>query len=195
MLYFGALTVSEVSMMKYAVELYFDADTENALNRLARRVAEEGISTRFLEWKTRPHLTLACLNDVDEKIVSERIDSFAARHCQLPALICSVGMFPDTRTIFVSPVMNRSMYGFHRELHEYLCDCDFSGWEWYQPDFWAPHCTIALAREDGEDAFLRASELILHEFRKISGTFSSIGLVRISFPVSEIHTAPLCPST
>ena len=36
--------------MKYAIETYFDRDTEAALAHLAGRVAEEGISTKFLEW-------------------------------------------------------------------------------------------------------------------------------------------------
>ena len=53
--------------MKYAIELYYDQETEHQLFRLAQRVAEENISTKFLEWKTRPHLTLACFNDVNEE--------------------------------------------------------------------------------------------------------------------------------
>ena len=32
---------------------------------------------------------------------------------------------------------------------------------------------------------------ILHEFRKMSGKFVSIELVKISFPVEEIYTAEL----
>lgn len=51
--------------MQYAVELYFDKETENKLMDLAQRLADEKLSTKFLEWKTRPHLTLAYFNDVD----------------------------------------------------------------------------------------------------------------------------------
>lgn len=36
------------------------------------------------------------------------------------AHICSVGIFPDTKTIFVSPVMTVRMYQFHQELYESL---------------------------------------------------------------------------
>lgn len=45
--------------MQYAIELYFDKETEKKLLGLAQRVADENLSTKFLEWKTRPHLTLA----------------------------------------------------------------------------------------------------------------------------------------
>lgn len=177
--------------MKYAVELYYDKETEGKLFGLAEKVAAAGISTKFLDWKTRPHLTLACFNDVDETDCAERLKIFAQSHRTMPACIASVGMFNDTRTIFVSPMMNAGMYQFHRELHECMKGFDTKGWEWYCPDGWAPHCTIALTGDDGEDAFLRASELVLREFGKMFGEFSEIGLVKITFPVEEIFTAEL----
>lgn len=40
--------------MQYAIELYFDKVTEQKLFNLAKRVADEKLSTKFLEWKTRP---------------------------------------------------------------------------------------------------------------------------------------------
>ncbi len=177
--------------MKYAVELYFDKNIENKLNNLAQRVADMKISTKFLEWKTRPHLTLACFNDVDEACCIEKLKSFAANHKIMPAYIGSIGMFSDTKTIFVSPVMNAGMYQFQRELHESLKDFDTNGWEWYCPDRWVPHCTIALTGDDESDAFYQASDLLLHEFEKISGKFVEIGLVKITFPVEEIFTIEL----
>lgn len=50
--------------MKYAIELYFDKDTEQKLYNLSLRVAEEKLSTKFLEWKTRPHLTLVITYEI-----------------------------------------------------------------------------------------------------------------------------------
>ena len=50
--------------MKYAIELYYDKETEQKLFNLAKRVGDEKLSTKFLEWKTRPHLTLACFNEL-----------------------------------------------------------------------------------------------------------------------------------
>ncbi len=52
--------------MKYAIELYFDAETERKLEAPVQRVADAGISGAFSAWKSRPHLTLACFNDVEE---------------------------------------------------------------------------------------------------------------------------------
>ena len=83
------------------------------------------------------------------------------------------------------------MYWFQRELHECLYDFDIEGWKWYCPDSWMPYCTLALTKEDDEDIFFKASDLILREFEKISGKFVSIGLVKITFPVDEIFTVEL----
>ena len=55
--------------------LLTDGMLQNYMDRfvisLSRGIAEKGISTKFLEWKTRPHLTLACFSDVDEKALNE----------------------------------------------------------------------------------------------------------------------------
>lgn len=177
--------------MQYAIELYYDKETEAQLQALSQKVADAKLSTKFLEWKTRPHLTLACFNDVDEEKCIEQLKKFAQTHTQMPAYIGSVGMFNDTRTIFASPMMNDAMYQFQRELHECLQDFDTTGYEWYCPGRWVPHCTLALTKDDAEDVFYKASDLILHEFRKLSGAFVSIGLVKITFPVEEIFSVEL----
>ena len=52
--------------MTYAIEMYFDKETEEKIMSLAKKVADAGLSTKYLEWKTRPHITLAVFNDVGE---------------------------------------------------------------------------------------------------------------------------------
>lgn len=177
--------------MQYAIELYYDVETEQKLFNLAKRVADEKLSTKFLEWKTRPHLTLACFNDVNEIECIQQLQHFAEMHKSMPAYIGSVGMFNDTRTIFASPMMNDKMYQFQREVYECMRAFDTTGWEWYRPNRWVPHCTLALTKEDDDEVFYKASDLILREFRKMSGKFVAVGLVKITFPVEEVYTATL----
>lgn len=178
--------------MQYAIELYFDKETENKLFHLAQMVAEKNLSTKLLEWNTKPHLTLACFNNVDEQKCINQLKNFAQCHKVIPVHIGSIGMFNDTKTIFASPVMNRSMYQLQEELHKCLNDYDTCGWEWYCPDSWVPHCTLALTGEDDESVFYKACDLLLREFKKMRGEFVSIGLVKITFPVNEVYTVELC---
>lgn len=148
--------------MQYAIELFFNQEMEEKINFLVTMIADKSISTKYLEWKTRPHLTLACFNDVDEEKCINCLKAFAQNHHKLLAGLGSVGMFVDTK-----------------------------GYEWYVPNRWIPHCTIALTGEDKEDSFYRASDLVLHEFEQLVGEFTSIGLVKISYPVEEIYTIDL----
>lgn len=172
--------------MHYVVGLYFDQKTEMQIESLVQKIADAGISTKLLEWNARPHITLGCFNDIDEEKCIEKLRRFAGSHQIVPACIDSIGMFNDTRTIFLSPTMNRSMYQLHSELHACLEEFDKSGWEWYCPNGWVPHCTVALTREDGEEAFYKASALVLREFSKIKGEYVALGLGKMVFPVEEI---------
>ncbi len=172
--------------MQYVVGLYYDKETESRIDSIVKKIADAGISTKLLEWNTKPHITLGCFQDIDVEKCIKKLQGFADIHEVMPAYIDSVGMFNDTRTIFLSPTMNRKMYQFHGELHECLKDFDTDGGEWYCPEAWVPHCTVALTREDHEAAFYQASDLVLREFRKIRGEFVSIGLGKMSIPVEEI---------
>ena len=174
--------------MTYAIEMFFDSETEEKIMSLAIKIADAGLSTKYLEWKTRPHVTLAVFNDVDEERCTQLLERFAKNHKAFPAFLDSVGMFNDTKTIFLSPTMTRSMYDLHSELYALMNEFDSQGWEWYQPDGWVPHCTIALTSEDEENTFYQASNLILREFEKLEGLYNSVGLVKITFPVEELVT-------
>lgn len=177
--------------MQYAIEMYYDDVTEKVIYDLAIKIAERGISSKFLEWKTRPHITLACFNDVDEEKCKKLLNNFAAKHTKKTAYIGSVGMFNDSKTIFLSPIMTKEMYDLQKDLHECMNLFDTNGWEWYCPDRWMPHCTVALTKEDPERAFFDAADYVLHEFKKIQGTFQSVGLVKVLFPVEELCTVEL----
>lgn len=49
-----------------------------------------------------------------------------------------------------------------KELHERLKLFDAHGWEWYSPNNWAPHITIALTHGDKNEAFYQASDLVMN---------------------------------
>ena len=95
--------------MRYAVELFFDKEMEGELFRIIHKIADAGLSTKFLEWKTRPHIALGCFHDVDEERCAKVLEEFAQKHRNMRAYLGSVGMFVDTKVIFANPIMNQSM--------------------------------------------------------------------------------------
>lgn len=181
--------------MKYAIEMYFDKETESKIMNLAQKVADNNLSTKFLEWKTRPHVTMAVFDDIDENKCIDLLKDFAKDVNIIPAFLDSVAMFNDKKVVFLNPTMTKSMYQLHADLHEKLKEIDAQSWKWYKPDGWVPHCTIALNSEDDEEVFYKTSELILREFKKTEGRYESFGLVKITFPVEEIAIVPFGATT
>ena len=177
--------------MQYAIELYFDEKTEEKLWALGRHVSESGISDGWVKWKTRPHITLACFSDADEELCVQKLRAFAKECPRIPAYIGSVGMFTDTGVVFASPIMTSKMYDLQRKLHEQMSGFDTTGWEWYLPDRWVPHCGLAMTEGEPRENFFKAADLILHEFEKLAGEYVSVGLVKITCPVQELVTFPL----
>ena len=173
-------------IVTYAFELFFDSEMEEKIMTLARIVAEKGISTRYLEWKTHPHITLGVFEDIDETKGADILKAFAKSHAPSPAFLHSVAMFTDTKVVYLLPALNQSLFDLQRELYDRMSEFHGQWKDWYRPDVWAPHCAVALTAEDGQDAFYQASELILRAFQKTGGMYSSVGLVKITFPVEEL---------
>ena len=176
--------------MEYAVVLYLDKETEGKIMSLIQKVADYKLSTKFLEYKVRPHVTLAMFHDVDENKCVELLENFVREKKTLPAYLDSVGMFNDTKAVFINPTMTRNMYQLQSDLHEVLKEFDTRGFEWYLPDGWVPHCSVVMSGEDEDEVFYKSSELILREFRKMEGTYAEIGLIKVTMPVEEIATIP-----
>ena len=182
----------------YAIEMYFDKETEEKIMHLAQKIADAGLSTKYLEWKTRPHVTLAVktrphvtlavYNDIDVDRCAQLLEKFANDRKAFPALFDAVGMFNYTKTIFLLPTITRGLYDLHSELHALMKEFEASAWKWYKSDGWVPHCTVALTSEDAENVFYEVSDLVLHEFKKLEGVYTSVGLVKITFPVEELKT-------
>ena len=72
--------------MQYAIELFFDKEMEQDLFDLAQLVADQKLSTKYLEWKTRPHVTLACFEDVDEERCISQLNDLPDHIYSLPRI-------------------------------------------------------------------------------------------------------------
>lgn len=123
--------------MTYAYEMYFDKETEEKIMNLARKVADAGISTKFLEWKTHPHITLGVFNDIDEEKCAAILERFVKAHKAAPAYLHSVSMFTDTKVVYLSPNLNRGLFDLQRELYEMMDEFHSHWWEMYKHDIWA----------------------------------------------------------
>ncbi len=177
--------------MKYAVNLYFDKDTEEKLSSLANSIADETKSDKISGYNIRPHLTLACFNDVDEPKCIKLLKTFAESRKAMPVKIGSVGMFTDSNTVFAVPTMTAEIIRLQHELHDVMSEFDKTGWDRYCPDNWSPHCTLAYTIEEGNEVFLKASEVLLRKFHPMTGKYAGLGLVNITPQAKDIFEIEL----
>jgi 2'-5' RNA ligase len=174
--------------MLYAVELYFNKETEEKIMRLPQGLAEKGLSTRYLEWKTRPHITLGLFNNIDLEKCDKLLKEFTKEVKSLPAHLSSIGIFNNSRCVFLSPVVTRDLLELHLNFHDTFSFCDHSGYEYYLPDSWAPHCSVMLGDSDDDNAFYESAKHVIENYEVLHGLFSEISFVEITMPVKE-HTA------
>lgn len=178
--------------MKYAIELYFDKDTEEKIIKLAEGIAKEGISKKYLEWKTRPHITIAILNDIDIEKCDQILKKIAKETKHFKALLSSIGVFNNTKTVYLAPVVCDELISLHKRVHKAFDFCDHSGWEYYTAGQWVPHCAVMLGSEGEKSALIEATRYVIENYQVIENSrYEEIGFVEITMPVKELKVHKL----
>jgi len=173
--------------MKYAIELYFDKETEEKILKLAKGIARAGISEKYLEWKTRPHITIAIFNDIDIEKCDKLLKEIAKDTKSFSALLSSIGVFNNTRTVYLAPVVCNELIDLHKNIHETFAFCDHSGWEYYTAGQWVPHCAVMLGSKDKESALVEATKYVIENYEVFPNSrYEEIGFVEVVMPVKEI---------
>lgn len=173
--------------MVYAIELYFDKETEEKLMSLARGIEGTGIKNRYLDWGTRPHITLGLFNDIKVDECNKLLKEIADKMKSFPAKMSSIGVFNNTGCVFISPVINEGLFELQRRVHEVFSFCDHTGFEYYLPGSWVPHCAVMLGDSDNDD-LSKAAKYVIENYEPVEGSFCEVSFVEITMPVKEHHS-------
>lgn len=132
----------------YAVGLYFDRETEEAIIRLQRDIA--GTLQAPLP-PGRPHLTLGAGRD---RRVREEEAAFRAIGESVAGeaiLFSSIGAFPgEPCVLFLAPIVTDALLALHRRADEVLQEASPALAQLYRPGRWVPHCTVADRLTNGQ---------------------------------------------
>lgn len=105
--------------MIYAIELYFDKKTEEKIMNLPREIAEKGISKRYLEWQIRPYITLGLFNYINIENCDKLLEELARQVKSLPAHLSSIGIFNNSKCVFLS---SKYVIENYEVLHGLFCE-------------------------------------------------------------------------
>ena len=164
------------TVLGFAVELYFDADTEKAIRSFRDELYATGVAPVLGKMGDRPHVSLAVFADADIACVRDLTKDLASDLSPFDVELSAIGTFPTSdNVLFLYPVPSEKLLQVHRDFHEQLICSYVRTSDYYHPGNWVPHCTIESELED--KVFAQAIKAAHHLFKQIKGTFQSIGFV------------------
>jgi 2'-5' RNA ligase len=132
-------------MMAFAVITYFNPTAEAEVQSLWALLSEKQISSVIATMGIRPHLSLACIENLDAQQVCAMLKTFAQSVSPLTIKFGAVGTFPTEQgVVYLAPVVTLELLQLHEEFRVRLADLGFSSHEYYRPGNWIPHCTVAI---------------------------------------------------
>jgi 2'-5' RNA ligase len=175
--------------MRYSVEIHFDRESGERIRQMIAAVGEQlGVGV-LNEIESRPHVSLAVLEDVDPAVLSGIVERWAAGRRGFGMALSAVGSFPgDTGVIFVAPAMSPELLEMHESVYAALCAAGLHVEDYYVPGKWVPHCTVCM------NAPRERMEGII-EFVRRSAVFGAVRVVSVSvvefWPACEVGTFQL----
>jgi 2'-5' RNA ligase len=167
---------SQKTPQGFAVELYFDANTEKSIFAFRDGFYNEGIKPVLGSLGDRPHISLAVFAEIDQACLKDLTQEFAAKLSGFPVELSAIGTFPtQDNVLFLIPVPTIKLLEVHRDFHRQLKCAAIRSSSYYHPGKWIPHCTIELDLPDKQ--FTKALKIVHQLFQPIKGEFSSLGIV------------------
>ncbi len=175
--------------MSFAVLVYFDPETEQAIRSIQEKLLRRGIRPIPEEMQHQPHLTLGMWNGKTPPDFPESLLQFAGELGRMRLLFSSVGVFPTRDgVIFLAPVVTFELLALHNRFHRAIVPPGLEPDRHYLPGVWVPHCTLGVALTDWE--IHAAVDIARESPMPFEGTFESVGVVEFP-PLKEVLRAPL----
>ena len=159
--------------MAYSVSLWFDENAERQVRSVWQSLADAGVETTFANGLMRPHVTLAhgLEGDLEPFVAAlrERLETQPT----FDLTFTSLGLF-DSGILYLAARMTQTLWTLHREVAA-LAEAQGGGSSlYYRPDFWTPHCTLALNLTP--EATLEAVR-VCYKVTPLSASVTRVGII------------------
>ncbi len=175
--------------MPLAIELFFDAQSENAIRSLWSALAREGVCDHMATSQARPHVSLSVLEEMKETELNRILARFVAAHPRISLHLAAQGRFPQSEVSFLAPKPSIKLLSMQQWLHTELVRAGAVVWPHYLPSAWVPHCTLTTKVPAA------AAEKLTHilDTHPVPSTIwvETVGLVRFA-PIAHLHNFALC---
>lgn len=179
--------------MGFAVELYFDPQTEARVRALWETLACEGVNSYQIDVGARPHVSLAVLTQFDAECLRADMEQFGQITPRLPVELASAGSFATAEgVVYIAPAATPELLETHRRYHDRLSRLQVRAIDYYLPGRWTPHCTVGT--HVSTDKMPQALRMCRESSVFGAGCFQEVGLIRFQGPTARteyLYTFPL----
>lgn len=170
--------------MAFAVNIYFDQDTEALLKKYWKRLDDANLPNKS-QRAFRPHITLCIFEKINcsdcECYINEISDHFKIKKVRLDHL----GIFNNgEKVLFLATAPSEMLLNMQKEIFKTVSQYAQQPWDLYHPAAWVPHCT--MANDLDADGLKKALEITLGIHLPIQALVSQIGIIEFD-PIHTIY--------
>jgi len=166
--------------MPIAVELEFDEKSDRFIREIWQEMSEKEVSSFLFHSKSVPHITLGMFDikkENGEKLV-EDIREFCTEISKIEIELSSIGVFKgDKNVLFLAATVTKDLLDLHDRFYEKLKIYRELAWEYYLPDIWVPHVSVAMDVDN--DNLYKAMDIVLGKFKKTKATVEKTGIISV----------------
>ena len=174
--------------MPFAVEMYFDAESEAKIRRIWKSLAESDIKSAMLEAGYRPHVSLGVCEEMDVDGLAKELSSFAKSVSAFKMTLSSIGLFHSSQNvIFLGVTPTQQLLDINNAFHRFFEKYASGQRSHYHVGSWVPLCTLAF--DLSNDSVWQAIEICTREPLPIISRVKEIGIAKVSPVSAEILCA------
>ncbi|RCW39727.1 2'-5' RNA ligase family protein [Paenibacillus prosopidis] len=174
----------------YAVEFFFEESFEQYVKGIWKGLHDEKITSNMYEIsEIRPHITVAVYNDIpDLEMYFTRFNSFFKDVSELEIKFDVLASFPTSGTLFIDPTVTEGLIKLHKQFHKEFEDLLEFANQYYIPNNWDPHCTVAIRLNS--ELMIEAMKYCYQDFTPHKSKIVEVGLVKLGFKSNKCISSP-----
>lgn len=170
----------------FAIIALFDQETEKQIFEFWTSLKHENLDDSMIRIPgNRPHISLGLFQGVERTVFLDAFRKFLETTVPFSIRFDSVGVFPTTNTVFLTPLPSKSFLQIHENLYHTLQDFSDKADKHYKKEQWVPHCSLAISLPDQK--IMDVVENAIQRFQPILGTVERIALIEVFLDEHGIH--------
>ncbi|BES65519.1 2'-5' RNA ligase family protein [Gottschalkiaceae bacterium SANA] len=170
----------------FAIIALFDQKTEMQILKSWTNLKDNNLDDSMIRIQgNRPHISLALFQGVERTMFLDAFREFVGTVEPFSIQFDSVGVFPMTNTVFLTPLPSKHFLHVHEKLYQALQVFSDKADQYYKKEKWMPHCSLAISlpAQKVMDVFANA----IQGFQPIYGRVERIALIEVFFSDQGIN--------